>query len=61
MDRVSGEAVGKIEQEITARLVREFEIDLRQVLFDATNFFTFIDTFNERATLPQRYCQMADR
>jgi len=54
MDRVSGEAVVKIEQEITARLVREFEIDLRQVLFDATNFFTFIDTFNERATLPQR-------
>lgn len=54
MDRVSTEAIGKIEQEITARLVREFEIDLRQVLFDATNFFTFIDTFNERATLPQR-------
>ncbi len=54
MDRVSGEAIGKIEQEITARLVRKFEIDLRQVLFDATNFFTFIDTFNERATLPQR-------
>jgi transposase len=54
MDRVSGEAIGKIEQEITARLVREFQIDLRQVLFDGTNFFTFIDTFNERATVPQR-------
>jgi transposase len=35
-------------------MVREFDIDPRRVLFDATNFFTFIDTFNERCTLAQR-------
>jgi len=54
MDRVSSESIPKLEQQITARLVREFALDLRQVLFDGTNFFTFIDTFNQRASLPQR-------
>lgn len=54
MDRVSSESIREIEQEITARLVRDFKIDLRRVLFDGTNFFTFIDTFNQRASLAQR-------
>jgi transposase len=54
MDRVSGEAIAKIEEELTAKMVKDFNIDLRQVLFDGTNFFTFIDTFNERCTLAQR-------
>ena len=34
--------------------MREFDVDPRRVLFDATNFFTFIDTFNARSTLAQR-------
>lgn len=54
MDRVSTEAIGKIEEELTAKIVAEFDIDLRRVLFDGTNFFTFIDTFNERCTIAQR-------
>ncbi len=54
MNRVSGEAITRIERDLTAHMVREFQIDLRRVLFDATNFFTFIDTFNERSTLAQR-------
>lgn len=54
MDRVSAEAIVAIERDITAHLVREFALDVRQVLFDASNFFTFIDTFNERCTLAQR-------
>jgi transposase len=54
MDRVSAEAIVAIERDLTAHLVREFALDIRQVLFDATNFFTFIDTFNERCTLAQR-------
>jgi|tagenome__1003787_1003787.scaffolds.fasta_scaffold20881718_1 transposase len=54
MDRVSAEAIVAIERDLTAQLLREFALDVRQVLFDATNFFTFIDTFNERCTLAQR-------
>src|SRR3990170_552061 len=54
MDRVSREALVAIERDLTAHLVREFDLDLRRVLFDATNFFTFLDTFNTRSTLAQR-------
>lgn len=54
MDRLSPKAIAAIEQDLTAQMVREFQVDLSRVLFDATNFFTFIDTFNARSTLAQR-------
>ena len=54
MDRVSRAALEAIERDLTVHLVREFDLDLRRVLFDATNFFTFIDTFNGASTLAQR-------
>ena len=54
MDRVSTEAIQAIERDITQQMVRDFDINLERVLFDATNFFTFIDTFNHRSTLAQR-------
>jgi transposase len=54
MGRVSADAIVASERDLTGHLVREFAVDVRQVLFDATNFFTFIDTFNGRCTLAQR-------
>ena len=54
MDRVSREAIAAIEGELVAHLVKEFDVALERVLFDATNFFTFIDSFNARSTLAQR-------
>src|SRR5436309_12542578 len=54
MARVSPQAIERIERDLTDHLVRRFEIDVRRVLFDATNFFTFIDTVNARCTLAQR-------
>jgi transposase len=54
MERVDDKAIVAIEQEISATAVSRFGLDLRCLLFDATNFFTFIDSFNGRATLPQR-------
>jgi len=54
MDRVSPQAIASIEAELTARMVKKFDLDLRHLLFDETNFFTFIDTFNEKSTLAQR-------
>ena len=54
MDRISHDDIAAIERDVTAHLVHEFDLDLRRVLFDATNFFTFIDTFNARSTLAQR-------
>jgi transposase len=54
MARVSPQAIQRIERDLTDHLVDRFEIDVRRVLFDATNFFTFIDSFNQRCTLAQR-------
>jgi transposase len=54
MDRISRENLVAIERDLTVQLVREFDLDLKCVLFDATNFFTFIDTFNTRNTIAQR-------
>src|SRR3954453_9103837 len=54
MDRPPPRAIPTIERDLTAHLIREFAVDVRQVLFDATNFFTFIDTFNDRCTRAQR-------
>lgn len=54
MNRVSHEDMVRIEQDVTAFMVREFAVDVRRVLFDATNFFTHIDSFNDRCELAQR-------
>jgi transposase len=54
MDRVGESALVAIERELAARVVEQFELDLRCLFYDATNFFTFIDTFNSRPTLAAR-------
>jgi transposase len=54
MDRVTPESMAQIERELAVHLVKEFDLDIRRLLLDATNFFTFIDTFNERCTVAQR-------
>lgn len=54
MERVPEEAIIAIERELTARIVKDYRLDLRCLFYDATNFFTFIDTFNSRTKLAQR-------
>jgi len=54
MGRVSPQAIEAIEGELVARVATEFGLGLNRLLFDATNFFTFLDTFNERSQLAQR-------
>lgn len=54
MDRVGREALQRIESDLVTHLVEEFAVDVRRLLFDATNFFTYIDSFNQRSTLAQR-------
>ena len=54
MNRVSAQAIRSIEEELVGRMADEFQLDLSQLLFDATNFFTFIDTFNGKAPLARR-------
>src|SRR5437660_10872083 len=43
-----------IVPDIACTVVSRFGLDFHCLLFDATNFFTFLDSFNLRAQLPQR-------
>ena len=54
MDRVSLDNIEAIETALAQRLVEKFGIELNCLAFDATNFFTFIDTRNDKADLAKR-------
>src|SRR5690606_4100598 len=54
MDRVEADHIDAIQQELLVRLQELFPLGEETLLYDTTNYFTFIDTFNERAELPQR-------
>lgn len=53
MDKVSPEALRKIETEIIARAVKEFSVGTDLLLYDTTNFFTFIASDNRHCDLAQ--------
>ncbi|MBM4049928.1 MAG: IS1634 family transposase [Planctomycetes bacterium] len=54
MDQVPLEAIDRIERELVGQVLERFDVPLDTVLFDATNFFTFIASTNKRPTLPAR-------
>jgi len=54
MDRVTEEQLVAIERDLAARVTDRYELDLQCLFYDATNFFTFIDSFNSRSKLAQR-------
>ena len=54
MDQVETEHIELIQRDILCRLAELFPLGQETVLYDTTNFFTFIDTFNTRAELAQR-------
>lgn len=54
MDQLPVEILASIEREIVGRALQRFDLKLDTVLYDATNFFTFIDSTNSRPKLPAR-------
>ena len=60
MDRLDETAIRQIEESLTRRLVHQFQLDLRALVYDATNFYTWIDTLSEEE-LPQRGHNKAKR
>jgi transposase len=54
MDLLSIEQLRQIERELSIRIIREYDIKLDLLLYDYTNFFTYIDTNNKRNTIAQR-------
>src|SRR5919109_630135 len=54
MDAVTDEVIATAETEIVRRCIDRYGIELRPLIYDTTNFATFIDSANERITLAQR-------
>ena len=54
MDRISAQALREIEGQIFRRMVDEYDLDLSGLVLDMTNFATFIDSGNDRASIAQR-------
>ena len=48
------EAIAKIEEEVVTKLINLQNLKLDCLFFDTTNFFTFIDSTNDRCNLPKR-------
>jgi transposase len=54
MDQVPIEVLAAIEREIVGSAIERFNLPLDTILYDATNFFTFIASTNARCKLPAR-------
>ncbi len=61
MDQLPVKLVEPIERDLIADVVERFQIPLDTLLFDATNFFTFIASANDRCELPARGKQKQKR
>lgn len=54
MDRFSEQDIKEIQERLVYRVEKGFGIDARILLYDTTNFFTFLATVNNRSGLAQR-------
>ena len=54
MEKIKVEDCQPIWKEIMTEVLRKEKIDLSSILYDATNYYTFIDTFNAHSTLAKR-------
>ena len=54
MDQVPVESIAFIERDIVGRVLEKFELPVDTLLFDATNFFTYIASTNTHCHLPER-------
>jgi len=61
MDMISERAIDIIQDELALRVQREFGVDGQTLLYDTTNFFTFLSTTNDRCGLAQRGHSKAKR
>jgi transposase len=54
MDMIPLEAIPQIEKAISQRVLENFDLDLRFLIYDTTNYYTYIDSFNGRNHIAQR-------
>jgi transposase len=54
MDLVSEDHIQAIQRELLGLLADRFPVGISGLLYDTTNYYTFVSTFNERCELAQR-------
>jgi transposase len=54
MDRLDSQAIEAAEQEIVARAIERYGIELQTLVYDTTNFATFVDSGNARNEIARR-------
>lgn len=54
MDMISEDQIKQIQDRLAERVRQNFKIETQPLLYDSTNFFTFIDTHNTRNQIAQR-------
>lgn len=54
MESWTAEDISRFEEEFIPFLVQQYGLQTRCLVYDATNFFTYIDTDNEKANLAKR-------
>ena len=61
MDMVSEQAIESVQEKLAARIEREYGLDRNVLLYDTTNFFTFLATSNSRGSIAKRGRSKAKR
>ena len=61
MDVVSEQVIDSVQEELVARIEREYGLDRNVLLYDTTNFFTFLATSNSRGSIAKRGHSKAKR
>jgi transposase len=54
MDAVPVENIAKIEEELLQKTLSLYNIGIDNIFYDTTNFYTYIDTTNDRCTIARR-------
>ena len=54
MEQVTYSHIQQIQEALVAKLADRYGMDRKVLIYDTTNYYTFISTFNARASLPQR-------
>lgn len=54
MDLISEEQIDQIQEKVAQSIKESFKLDPTLILYDTTNFFTYIATSNERNTIAKR-------
>lgn len=54
MDSITESAIAAIEEELVSKVIKVLNININTLLYDITNFFTFISSTNDKAEIAKR-------